>query len=203
MSTIALVGLFKMVTPEHTVLLCDGAFQRFDGDLYMSKDGLYGVISGLEAPEYGVGDQIPAISIDFAPAGNASVADLIQPGFQGSPMTFWVAQYDMDTGEIVGTPDVEFLGFLDRGRLSVGRDSRTLTIGGVPLTERMLTLNIGNSMNPNWHKSIWAGETGHDQATGLTQSVAWGTASIAGEASALPGSGAYSEPKKVKKSKNG
>src|SRR3546814_9368912 len=47
----------------------------------------------------------------------------------------------------------------------------------VSLAERLFELNIGNSLNSAWHKSVWPGELGHDNATGLSIPVAWGVES--------------------------
>jgi len=48
------------------------------------------------------------------------------------------------------------------------------------MIERLLLRNSGNSLSAAWHKSIWPGETGHDQATGLKTPVAWGVAAPPG-----------------------
>jgi hypothetical protein len=47
----------------------------------------------------------------------------------------------------------------------------------VPNTARLLERNIGNSLNSAFHKSIWPGETGHDNADGLGRQIAWGVES--------------------------
>src|SRR3546814_8736110 len=51
--------------------------------------------------------------------------------------------------------------------LTVGA-SRELAVSVVSLAERLFELNIGNSLNSAWHKSVWPGELGHDNATGLS-----------------------------------
>ena len=70
-----------------------------------------------------------------------------------------------------------FDGQVDQTVLTVGKGTKELAVSVVSLAERLFEGNIGNTLNPTWHKSIWPGETGHDNATGLSVSVAWGTES--------------------------
>ena len=57
------------------------------------------------------------------------------------------------------------------------------------LSLQLLLRNSGNSLSAAWHKSVWPGETGHDQATGLKTPVAWGVASPPGGVSGGGGGG--------------
>jgi len=182
MISLALVGLVKMELPTGDVKWCDGGFQVWGADTFKSKDDTFGVIASIDPLTEGISDEIPALEMVVYPANTATPGDLSQPGFQTSRVRFWIGEYDVAAGTIVGTPDLLFDGMIDQTRFTVGKE-RTLAMSVVSLCERMLALNIGNSQNPNFHKSIWAGETGQDQATGLTQQVAWGTE--------LPASGAY------------
>lgn len=173
MNTVALIGLMKMEMPTRTVLLCDGGFIVFDGETYRSADDVFGTIASLEGLGEGVGDEVPALEVTFYPHGDAAPGDLSQPGFQTSRVRFWIGEYDVDAGTITGTPDLVFDGQLDRTALTVGQ-TREVACSVVSLAERLFELNIGNSLNPNFHKSVWPGELGHDNATGLSVPVAWG-----------------------------
>jgi len=174
MIILALVGLVKMELPTGDVLWCDGGFQVWGADTFTSKDDTFGVIASIEPLSEGITDEVPAMELVIYPAGDATPADLSQPGFQTSRIRFWVGEYDRATGLLIGTPELIFDGMLDQTRLTVGK-SRQLAMSIVSLSERMLAMNIGNSQNPNFHKLVWPGETGHDNATGLSQQVAWGT----------------------------
>lgn len=176
MNTVALIGLMKMELPTRTVRLCDGGFIEFDSETYRSADDVFGTIASLEGLGEGVGDEVPALEVTFYPHGDAEPSDLSQPGFQTSRVQFWIAEYDVEVGTITGTPDLVFDGQLDRTALTVGQ-TREVSCSVVSLAERLFELNIGNSLNPSWHKSVWAGELGHDNATGLSIPVAWGTSS--------------------------
>ncbi len=176
MNTVALIGLMKMELPDATVRLCDGGFIEYDSETYRSFDPVFGTIASIDALSEGVGDEVPALEVTFYPHGDAEPSDLSQPGFQTARTRFWIGEYDVEAGTLDGTPDLVFDGQLDRTQLIVGRE-RTLSCSIVSLAERLFELNIGNSLNPNWHKSVWSGELGHDNATGLSVPVAWGAAS--------------------------
>jgi hypothetical protein len=40
--------------------------------------------------------------------------------------------------------------------------------------ERLFSINEGNSLSPRFHKTVWPGELGEDNATGVGVAVAWG-----------------------------
>ncbi len=174
MNIIGLTGLVKIELPSHTILLCDGDFFNYAGDTYRSKDAIFGTIQGFESVEESVGDVVPAIIITLLPPTTSAVADISQPGNQTARVTFMVAEYDVDT-RVISSADVMFLGQVDQTVFTLGKATRKLTMSVVSVAERLFEGNIGNSLDSEFHKSVWPGETGHDNATGLSVSVAWGT----------------------------
>lgn len=197
MISVALVGLIKIELPTQTIRWCSGGFQQWGSETFTGSDDIFGVIGSVDPLDEGITDEIPALEMVCYPTNAATPGDLSQPGFQTSRVRFWIAEYTPTTGVIVGTPDLLFDGMLDQTRFTVGKE-RTLAMSVVSLCERMLALNIGNSMNPNFHKSIWPGETGHDQATGLSQQVAWGTDSPPSASSSYTPAPSYGKAKKNK-----
>jgi hypothetical protein len=179
-SIVSIVGLMQIDLPGHTVRLCDGGFVPFMGQTFTSHDSLLGAIDTIEGLGEGIGDEVPALQVTFLPAGDAAPEDLARADFQTARCRFWVADYDPATGLVVGTPDVEFDGQIDTVVLAIsGSGERTLDTSIVSLMEKLFERNLGNSLNSAWHKSIWPGELGHDNATGLTIPVAWGVESPA------------------------
>ena len=195
MDTVGLIGLLKIELPDATVRLCDGGFIEFDGETYTSKDPVFGTIASIEALAEGVGDEIPALELTLFPLGPAGA--LSQPGFQTSRVRFWMGEYDDAAGTLVGTPDLMFDGQIDQTVMRWGA-SRELAITVVSTAERLFQRNSGNSLNDTWHQSVWPGELGHKNATGLSIPVAWGAESpprnygTGGKAKAAgPGQGAW------------
>ncbi len=177
MERIGLISLLRIDLPDATVRLCDGGFIEFAGELYEGADPLFGAIGAVQPLTEGIGEEIPALELTLLPPDTSAPADLSRPGYQRSTVRAWVAEYVQETNAIVGTPDLLFHGQIDQTSLKVGRSTRELSITVVSTAERLFMLNEGNSLSPRWHKSIWPGELGHDNAIGLTVPVAWGTES--------------------------
>ena len=173
MDRIALIGLLKIELPGHTVLLCDGWFITWNGETYRSTDPVFGSIAAVEGMSEGQGDEIPALDLTLLPPGTTAPAALSKPGYQRSRVRFWIADYDVDSGQIVGTPEQMFDGQIDQTTLKVGQ-GRELNMSIVSNAERLFELDIGNTLSPAFHKSVNPGELGHDNATGLSVPVAWG-----------------------------
>jgi hypothetical protein len=170
------IGLLKMELPTGDVRLCDGGFIVFDDETYTSKDATFGSISSIQAMSEGVGDEVPALELEFYPDGSAEPGDLGQPGFQKSRVKLWLGEYDVDTGLISGTPDLLFDGQMDQCVLSVGAE-RTVAMTVVSTAERLFQRNAGNDLSDGYHQSVWPGEKGEANATGLSVPVAWGVES--------------------------
>lgn len=174
MNRIAFIGLIKIEFPGHTMRLCDGGFMEWAGETYRSKDSTFGTLGGAEPLSEGVGEEVPVFELTLLPPSDTAPGDLTQPGFQTARSRFWIGEYDVDAGTLIGEPDLQFDGQVDQTLLTFGRETREMALSIVSNTARLLERNIGNSLNPVWHKSIWPGETGHDNATGLGRQVAWG-----------------------------
>jgi hypothetical protein len=174
MQRISFTGLVKIEFPIGDVLLCDGGFVDWGADRYLSKDPTFGVIGGLETISEGVGEEVPVIELTLLPPGSTPASTLAAPGYQTSRVRFWLAEYDRDTGLLDGTPELQLDGQVDQITLGFGPGVRTMSITVVPNTARLLERNIGNSLNSAFHKSVWSGETGHDNADGLGRQIAWG-----------------------------
>lgn len=188
MSSIAITGLLQIDLPTYTIRFCDGGFFQFEGQTFRSSDPVFGTIGGMQPPEEGVGDSVPALQIKLLPPTGTAPATLSQPGYQTARARFWIAEYDYSTG-LITSAEVQFDGQLDQTILTVGKSRRELAIGIVSLAERLFEGNIGNSQNPTWHKSVWPGELGHDNATGLGVPVAWGVESPPRTSSTFGGGG--------------
>jgi hypothetical protein len=172
--TIGLTGLCKIELPDATLRLCDGGFIVWGSETFVSKDAVFGTIGSIEALSEGVEAEVPALEMVLIPPTTSGAATIAKPGYQKSRVRLWLAEYIRATGLVDGTPDLLFDGQIDQTPFTVGRDTRELALSIVSTAERLFERNIGNSLSPSFHKSIWPGETGHDNATGLGRPVAWG-----------------------------
>jgi hypothetical protein len=175
MRRIGLIGLLRIDLPSRSVLLCDGGFMPWGSDVFQSIDPTFGTIAGLDSLKEGADEEVPDMEIRFLPPQSAPIADLSQPGYQKCRVRLWLAEYNPDEGLLVGEPEMQFDGQIDQTVLTLGGDgSRELSVTIVSTAERLFERNLGNSLTGSFHKSVWPGETGHDNATGLGIPVAWG-----------------------------
>jgi hypothetical protein len=171
---LTITGLAEITLPTQTIRLCDGAFVYWGANKFESSDPDFGSIESVDSIEERVGDEAPGGRLTFLPVSTAAAATLSQPTFQGSPMKFWLARVNETTGLLDGTPELVFDGELDTTTLRVGRSTRALDMEFISVAERLFNVNEGNVLSPRFHKSVWAGELGLDNAHGVGTTVAWG-----------------------------
>lgn len=174
---VGITGLLKIELPGHTVLLSDGGTTVFDGETYSSYDEVVGSLAALDTIAEGIGDEIPALDLTFAPPSVAAVSALSSGAIQKSRVRLWLAEYDTTTGEVVGTPELRFIGFVDQPQISFAYRQLTLQITAVPELEAMFFKDTGNGLSISFHKALYPGELGHDNASGLSIPIAWGVES--------------------------
>jgi hypothetical protein len=174
MAALALTGLMAITLPSRTVRLCDGGRIIWGANAFSGRDAVFGVIASISNLSEGIAGELPKLDVTLNPADISDPAALSDAAFQNSAVQFWLADYDPETGAVTGTPDLQFDGLIDQTVLTIGDDGTELAITVVPQAERLLNRNSGNGLSPTFHKSIFATETGHDDASGLTIPDAWG-----------------------------
>jgi hypothetical protein len=179
MIQIGLTGLCKIELPGYTIRLCDGGRIKWGSETFVARDPEYGTLGSIEEISEGAGEELPPLELTLIPPDTAAAADLVQPTMQGSRVQLWLAEYNPVNSTVIGTPEAKFDGELDQAALTL---QLQLTLSIIPAAARLFELNIGNSLSASWHKSIWSGETGHDEATGLTEKIAWGVEAPIGTA---------------------
>lgn len=173
-SKIMLTALAVIELPGTTLRYCDGAFLYVGADKFTSADPEFGSIASADAIEDRTGDEAPAGSLTFLPSSVAAAATLSQPHYQGSPLRFYLARVDEQTGTVVGDPELVFDGELDTTTLILGRGTRRLEMSFIGISERLFLVNEGNVVNDRFHQSIWPGELGMVNATGVPSNEPWG-----------------------------
>ncbi|BEV02197.1 hypothetical protein [Novosphingobium olei] len=187
MRRLSLVGLMRMDLPGGAVRLCDGGVIRWGSETYAVKDPTYGAIGAIEDLTEGVGSEMPVMGMTLLPPDSAAPAAINSAANQAATVQFWTAAYDPETGAVVGAPEIQFIGLLDSSVLTFSEQSRELQVTLTPLAERLLNKSEGNSLSPTFHKSVWPGETGMDDASGLLVMDYWGTESGSSSGASLWG----------------
>lgn len=179
MRRIGMAVLMSVAFPTGTARWTDGGFFEFEGETYRSSDPVWGSIASVDAIAEGLGDELPSTGFSVFPAKETPVATLDSDGLQGSRIKVWIAEFDAPSGEITSA-ELYYDGRIDRSVLEIGKGLRKVDFEVGTMIERLLLRNSGNSLSSAWHKSVWPGETGHDNATGLKNPLAWGVASPPG-----------------------
>lgn len=169
-----LTWLLRLDLPSGGVFLSDGGVTTWGGNTYAPTHPVLGGFSQISEVTEGFGPELPEQEIIFAPPSNEALTPLQEGAFRRSAMRLWLAEYDTLTGAVVGTPDLRFAGRMDRIRQQFAFQQLRIIVSVVPETEVLLFTDDGNGLSSEFHKAIYPGETGHDQATGLVVTVAWG-----------------------------
>jgi hypothetical protein len=172
--------LLRLDLPSGTVYLSDGGVTVYGGNTYTAEHPTIGSIAQIGEVSEGFGAELPEQEIVFAPPSNAALAPLQAGAFARSAMRLWLAEFDPSTGAVVGTPDLRFAGRMDRVRQQFAFQQLQIVLSNVPETEVLLFSDDGNGLSAEFHKSLYSGETGHDQASGLVKTVTWGVESARG-----------------------
>lgn len=176
MDSVTLAGLVKIELPAKTLRLCDGAFVIWGAETFFSSDDDFGNVGALDPVSEGVGDSAPALRLTFQPSSTAAAADLSQPGWQGCRVRVWIAEVNPANNQVVGTPSLQFDGQTDTTELIVGQAKRAVVMDIVSRAERLFVIDEGNTLSDRFHQTLYPGERGEENATGIGVGVAWGTA---------------------------
>lgn len=173
-------GAVKIELPDATICLVDGGIVTFGGDTYVSKNDTFGALAAVDRIRDGVGDEAPALSITLLPAGDAEAAALSSPTYQGSPVTLYLGAVDPETGAVIADPLEVFYGELDQPTLTVDQGVRELEYQSTSAHERFFSGDEGIRLSDSHHQSIWPGETGLANVTGIQRTIYWGIDKPAG-----------------------
>jgi hypothetical protein len=151
----------------------DGVLETFTG-----SDELLGVFSAIDTLTDGLGDEAPALSLTFMPAGDVAAAQLASVDMQGSAVRLWLGAIDPMTGTVLGDPLLLFNGLLDVATLKAGADGKTSVDYEVTsIFEDFFLSDDGARLSDTFHQYLWPGELGCAFVTYVAQQIYWGTSS--------------------------
>lgn len=187
---VLLFGSVQIDLPGYTLRLLDGSgFATFDGGTFLGIDPTFGVLAAVSELSDGAGDEAPAINVTILPPNDTAAGTLAAAAMQGSKVTVKVGAMDMATGAVIGDPYLLFVGEIDVPFLESGAEGRTLEYEVVSVLERLFDDDEGARLVDGFHQSIWAGETGFFDVTGIEATIYWGQTPPKGAISFSAGSG--------------
>lgn len=168
-------GAVEILLPGAPVRLLDGSAQvTIGGNVYAGIDATFGTLSAVSSLSDGSGDQSPAINISLIPPSDTAAATLASAAMQGSLVSLYLAALNPATGQVVPDPYLVFLGEVDVPILRSGTEGRTLEYEVVSVMERLFSDDEGQRLADGFHQSVWPGETGFFDVTGVENQIYWG-----------------------------
>ncbi len=157
---------------------------------FVGRDLRFGVLTAASNIADGVSDEAPDWQLTFTPPGDVAAALLTQATAQGGEVNGWLGVIDRTTGLIVPDPIQVFAGELDYARLRAGKGTRTIEWRCCSALEPFHDQEIGARLSDAWHKTIWPGETGLANMTGIEKTSYWGVEKLPSGVTTGSGGGA-------------
>ena len=170
-----LFGAVEIALPGYDLLLLDGSGELLVGaKKFVGRDPVYGVLDTIKGLADSIGDQAPALTLGLIPAGDAALAQLVDPAVQGSPVTVSMGVIDIATGLVVPSPYVLFAGELDVPTVRWSANDRRLEYKVTSVAERLFAVEEGRRLSDSFHQKIWPTEAGMAFVTDVETTVPWG-----------------------------
>lgn len=170
--------LLEVILPDRPLRLCFGATKvPAFGEDFIGRDPDYGTWLSSDAIGDGIGDEVPAVSLQFAPPTTAAVEELNAPEVQGSPTRIWFCVIDRATGGVVPDPYLLLDGELDQPTVTRAANALLLDYDVVSSLERLFNGDEGRRLSDAFQQQVFPGERGLEHMTGLVRTIIWGPGS--------------------------
>ncbi len=170
-----LIVLMKLELPTETVCLSSGLQVPYGGDTYLPADDDWGMLSHVNVVAWGQTSRAVSPDIGLLIPSDAKIQVIASKAVEDSRIRIWWGAVDPDTGavEIDDEDGPLYTMYLDTTDTSFRVGDRPTLIKTYPATAHQLRPSTRQRLNPSFHKSIWAGETGLDNVTGITDADGW------------------------------
>ena len=171
-----LAHFLEIELPGRTIRMLDGSgFARWGDKVFTAEDADFGKIAGFGEFTEAEGTEAPRQTVQLLPTGNAAVAALTAPSAQGSPVTIYAAAIDRQTGQVIGEPDVRFVGELDDAGFNHAQNSSLLELELATIWERLFDDNEGH----RWNNAFWThlfgpGSRAFEHTPNVNEQTHWG-----------------------------
>jgi hypothetical protein len=171
-------GFFELDLPSGTRRLLLGSGEASSGgNTFKGYDSTIGSISSGDTVREDTSGEAPNTTLTIAVASGANKSDIAGAAIQLSPVKIYLAALALDTNDhVIAVPDPELLfdGFIDQATsgLDVQKDEVEYTI--ISAFDYFFEDTEGQRLNGQFHQTVWTGEHGLDNVTGVTRKIYWG-----------------------------
>lgn len=169
-----IADLLEITLPDYDIRICDGGMIKWGDKLFTASDENFGSVRAVDIGEERKGNEAPEGKLTYIPISTASAARLSRAEYQLAPFNLWMAEFDPETATVSGDPQLLFNGLVDQTELIITKNGRILEMSFISIANRLFRINEGNVMSDRFHQSIWPGQKGFANATGVPSKVAWG-----------------------------
>lgn len=172
-------GFFEIGLPSGTRRLLYGSTRvGWGGNDFLGYDPTIGSVDASDQVSEDMSGEAPNTSITVQIAPGANRDEIAGQQVQLSPTKIWLTALRLDGAdhlEVVPDPELLFDGFIDQATINLdkGRDDIDYTV--ISAFDYFFEDNEGQRLNGQFHRSIFAGEKGLDNVTGVTKKLYWGT----------------------------
>lgn len=172
-------GFFEITLPSGTKRLMIGSGEvSYGGNIFKGHDNSIGHVASGEGVREDTSGEAPNTSLTIAVSPTADKSEIASEDVQLSSVKIYLAALGLDgSDKLIAIPDPELLfdGFIDQAVISIdkGRDEVDYSI--ISAFDHFFEDSEGQRLNGQFHKTVWAGEKGLDNVSGVTRKIYWGT----------------------------
>lgn len=160
---------------QKNVTLLDGAGTvTFGGSTYVGSDPDFGSWSNSDSFQDGIALQSSRFQVTLSLLTPRAVAQVGQPGAQGSPVAVYLGFINRATGQPVSTPVTMKQGFLDTAKITVGPNTKAVDIDVVGAAEFLMMSNDGQRLNLAFQSIFFPADTGFAFVDNVNHQLPWG-----------------------------
>lgn len=174
----SVTAFFEIDLPSGTRRLMLGSGEvAYGGNVFKGYDPTIGSIDSGETLREDVSGDAPNTSLTVKIAGTANKVDVAGAVVALAPVRISLAALTLDANKhLVAIPDPELLfsGVIDQATVNLDKNQDEVTYTVVSGFDYFFEDNEGQRLNNPFHQSIWPGETGLANVTGVTRKIYWG-----------------------------
>jgi hypothetical protein len=173
-----LTALFRVDLPSGVRRLMLGSGEtKWGADKFVGYDATIGHVDSGEELREDVSGEAPNTSLTIVPAPAADKAAIAGAAVQLAPFQIWLAALQLDGSshvEVVPDPEPLFSGFIDQATINLDANRSEIDYTLISAFDYFFEDSEGQRLNSQFHTSIYPGEHGLDNVTGLTKKIYWG-----------------------------
>lgn len=174
-----LTAFFEFDFPSGTRRLMLGSSEvAWNGHTWLGYDPTFGSVAANDDIAEDMTGVAPNSSIDIHIAPTATIADIAGPAVQLSSFKIWLAALELDSSShlaVIPDPELVFDGFVDQATINIDKNRYDVEYTIISAFDYFFEDTEDQRLNGQFHQSIWPGELGLNNVTGVAKKIYWGT----------------------------